>query len=167
MSLLTLPILPLEVIVSYLDFSSLVSLANSHPLLAHLQTMDQDVSWEDFSVAGIGGWHWHIQRHKHDPEPYFDVKIQSRGLLGIKMVWEWKGQVYMPFAKATFVLIKDNRVENLIRTSDNSCNFQWVRYGTFENERHPGQHSTSAQLWLQLMREEKVRLRTRKEVAKR
>ena len=27
------------------------------------------------------------------PERYIDVEVKSRGLLGIKMVWEWMGQV--------------------------------------------------------------------------
>ena len=86
MSLMTLPILPLELIVSYLDFSSLLSLANSHPSFAHLHPKEQLVIGEDFSVAGIG---WLSQGEEH----YLDVKIETRGLLGIKMVWEWKGQV--------------------------------------------------------------------------
>ena len=28
-----------------------------------------------------------------EPEPYFDVEVKTRGLLGIKLVWEWEGQV--------------------------------------------------------------------------
>ena len=90
MSLLTLPILPLEVIVSYLDFSSLVSLANTHPSFAYLQPKDQLVIGEDFTVSGIG---WGRRGEEHHPEPYLDVKIETQGLLGVKMVWEWKGQV--------------------------------------------------------------------------
>ena len=55
MSLTTLPILPLEVIISYLDFSSIVSLANSHPSLAHLQPKEQIIIGENFYISGEGG----------------------------------------------------------------------------------------------------------------
>ena len=51
MSLTSLPLLPLEKIVSYLDFSSLVSLAASTSSLAHLQPKKQLVKGEDFSMA--------------------------------------------------------------------------------------------------------------------
>ena len=89
MSLTTLPILPLEAIISYLDFSSIVSLANSHPSLAHLQPKEQIVIGEDFCISGKGG----CMPMPHCPKPYFDVKVETKGLLSIKMVWEWKGQV--------------------------------------------------------------------------
>merc|ERR1719486_1693883 len=55
MSLTTLPSLPMEAIISYLDFSSIVSLANSHPCLAHLQPKEQFVVGKDFSIGGHGG----------------------------------------------------------------------------------------------------------------
>ena len=84
MSLTTLPILPLEIVVSYLDFSSLVSLANSTASLAYLQPKEQHVIGEDFSIRGRAA-----------VNPYLDVKVETRGLLGIKLVWEWKGQVSM------------------------------------------------------------------------
>ena len=84
MSLTTLPILPLEIVVSYLDFSSLVSLANSTASLANLQPKEQHVIGEDFSIRGRAA-----------VNPYLDVKVETRGLLGIKLVWEWKGQVSM------------------------------------------------------------------------
>ena len=84
MSLTTLPILPLEIVVSYLDFSSLVSLANSTSSLAYLQPKEQHVIGEDFSIRGRAA-----------VNPYLDVKVETRGLLGIKLVWEWKGQVSM------------------------------------------------------------------------
>ena len=83
MSLTTLPILPLEEIASYLDFSSLVSLATSTSSLAHLQPKEQIVKGEDFSVA----------ERKLVPETYFDVEVKNRGLLAIKMAWEWEGKV--------------------------------------------------------------------------
>ena len=90
MSLTTLPTLPLEKIASHLDFSSLVSLATSTSSLAHLQPKEQLIKVEDFSVAGIG---WRSEERNHDPEHYFDVEVKTRGLLGIRMVWEWEGQV--------------------------------------------------------------------------
>ena len=30
---------------------------------------------------------------KQTPEHYFDVEVKTRGLLGIKMTWEWEGMV--------------------------------------------------------------------------
>ena len=108
MSLTTLPILPMEVIISYLDFSSIVSLANSHPSLAHLQPKEQIVIGEDFCISGkcMHMPHRHaclpefqdlhtmiIKQIQRQRQPYFDVKVETKGLLSIKMVWEWKGQV--------------------------------------------------------------------------
>ena len=90
MSLTTLPILPLEKIASYLDFSSLASLAASTSVLAHLQPKEQLVKGEDFSVAGRSR---RSEKRNHDPEHYLDVEVKTRGLLGIKMVWEWEGKV--------------------------------------------------------------------------
>ena len=92
MSLTTLPILPLEIVVSYLDFSSLVSLANSTASLAYLQPKEQHVIGEDFSI--IYKYDFSI-RGRAAVNPYLDVKVETRGLLGIKLVWEWKGQVSM------------------------------------------------------------------------
>ena len=108
MSLTTLPLLPLEKIASYLDFSSLVSLATSTSSLAHLQPKEQLVKGEDFTVAGFDpharlrsrtprrDYDLRVYEPKpkpHEPEPYFDVEVKTRGLLGIKMVWEWEGTV--------------------------------------------------------------------------
>ena len=90
MNLTTLPLLPLEKIASYLDFSSLATLAASTSSLAHLQPKVQHVQGEDFSVAGISR---RSEKRNHDPEHYFDVEVKTRDLLGIKMVWEWEGQV--------------------------------------------------------------------------
>ena len=89
--IITLPILPLKVIVSYLDFSSLVSLSASTSSLAHLQPKQQIVKGENFSVAGFNPMY--SQKRNHDPEHFFDVEVETRGLLGIKMVWEWEGKV--------------------------------------------------------------------------
>ena len=98
------PLLPLKVIASYLDFSSLVSLSASTSSLAHLQPKQQIVKGENFSVAGFNptyspkrisqkGISRHIWKRNHHPEHYFDVVIETGGLLGIKMVWEWEGKV--------------------------------------------------------------------------
>ena len=94
MSLTTLPILPLEKIASFLDFSSLVSLAASTCSLAHLQPKEQVIKGEDFSVR-----HRCRESRKHDPEHYFDVEVKTRGLLGINMVFEWEGKVRRTFKK--------------------------------------------------------------------
>ena len=93
MSLTTLPILPLEAIISYLDFSSIVSLANSHPSLSHLQPKEQIVIGEDFYISGQGG----CMPMPHCPEPYFDVKVETKGLLSIKMTWEWTYLIFVIF----------------------------------------------------------------------
>ena len=81
----------LKVILSYLDFSSLVSLSASTSSLAHLQPKQQIVKGENFSVAGFNPMY--SQKRNHDPEHFFDVEVETRGLLGIKMVWEWEGKV--------------------------------------------------------------------------
>ena len=110
MSLTTLPILSSKVIVSYLDFSSLVSLSASTSSLAHLQPKQQIVKGEKFSVRGIG---WRSEKRKHDPEHYFDVEIKTRGLLGIKMVWDWEGRVSRGIDLAihyTLAILDDNTV---------------------------------------------------------
>ena len=91
MSLTSLPLLPLEKIASYLDFSSLVSLAASTSSLAHFQPKEQLVKGEDFSVAG--GSYRKRKGEKRTPEYYFDVEVKTCGLLGIKMTWEWEGLV--------------------------------------------------------------------------
>ena len=105
MSLTTLPILPLEEIVSYLDYFSLVSLATSTSFLAYLYPKKELVKGEDFSVAGISPRRHGLipseQRRgipyyyseKREPEPQFDVEVKTRGLLAIKMAWEWEGKV--------------------------------------------------------------------------
>ena len=89
MSLTTLPILPLEMIISFLDFSSIVNLANSHPSLAHLQPKEQIIIGEDFYISGEGG----CTRMPLFPARYFDVRVETKGLQSIKMVWEWRGLV--------------------------------------------------------------------------
>ena len=94
MSLTTLPMLPLEKIASYLNFSSLVSLAATTSSLAYLQPKEQLVIGEDFSVAGLCSRSWHRDSDTNTvTDPNFDVEVETQGLLGIKMVWEWQGKV--------------------------------------------------------------------------
>ena len=92
MSLTSLPLLLLEKIASYLDFSSLVSLAASTSSLAHLQPKKQLVKGGNFSMAGRISYR-KGKKGNHTPEHYFDVEVKTRGLLGIKMTWEWEGMV--------------------------------------------------------------------------
>ena len=84
MNLTTLPLSPLEAIASNLDFSSLVSLAKTNTNLAFLQPKEQHVVGQDFSVSGP---------YDGPDQTYFDVEVLTRGLVAIKMVWEWKDQV--------------------------------------------------------------------------
>ena len=84
-------IFPLKVIASYLDVSSLVSLSASTSSLAHLQPKQQIVKGENFSVAGFNPAY--SEKRNHTPEHYFNVEVKTRGLLGIKMTWEWEGMV--------------------------------------------------------------------------
>ena len=79
----------MEVIISYLDFSSIINLASSHPCLAHLQPKEQLVVGKDFLICGEGG----CTPEPHFPEVYFDVRVETGGLLAIKMVWQWRGRV--------------------------------------------------------------------------
>ena len=92
MSLTTLPILPLEKVTSYLDFDSLASLAASHPSLAHVQPSKQIVYGADLLIK-TKNWQWQKDGGCRDPEICLDVEVKTRGLLGIKMVWEWEGLV--------------------------------------------------------------------------
>ena len=86
MSLSTLPLLPLEAVASHLDFSSLVSLANTNTAFAHLQPTEQFLTGQDFSLSGP-------RDGDFCPETYFEVEVVSRGLVAIKMDWEWRDQV--------------------------------------------------------------------------
>ena len=63
-----------------------VSLANTNTSLAHLQPKEQHVVGEDFSVSGPNDGNF-------CPETYFDVEVLTRGLVAVKMVWEWRDQV--------------------------------------------------------------------------
>ena len=117
MSLTTLPLLPLEKIASYLDFSSLVSLAASTSALAHLQPTEQLVKGQDFSLLcsnmSMGMAVRYIRLNGKTPchapadseyaeygtkespaeDHYFDVEVKTRGLLGVKLAWEWAVKV--------------------------------------------------------------------------
>ena len=63
-----------------------VSLASTNTSLAHLQPKEQHVVGQDFSVSGPNDGHF-------CPETYFDVEVLTRGLVAVKMVWEWRDQV--------------------------------------------------------------------------
>ena len=112
MSLTTLPLLVLYEIASKLDFSSLVNLATSTTDLAHLQPKEQQVSGEDFSI------HEEYSDGHFCPKTYFDVEVVTRGLVGVKMAWEWKdqgwgnqkGQVWLQLVRSNQV-VEDNREE--------------------------------------------------------
>ena len=127
MSLTTLPLLPLEKIASHLDFSSLVSLASSSSSVAFLQPKEQIVKGENFYVAGIslphaleaqirfrrGQTHFPSlleKRRNPDPEHFFDVVVETQGLLGIKLVWEWDGTNIFTKAQIWLQLVREERV---------------------------------------------------------
>ena len=97
MSLSTLPLLPLEAVASHLDFSSLVSLANTNTAFAHLQPTEQFLTGQDFSLSGP-------RDGDFCPETYFEVEVVSRGLVAIKMDWEWRDQVNIFFKILSFPL---------------------------------------------------------------
>ena len=97
MSLSTLPLLPLEAVASHLDFSSLVSLANTNTAFAHLQPTEQFLTGQDFSLSGP-------RDGDFCPETYFEVEVVSRGLVAIKMDWEWRDQVNKFFKILSFPL---------------------------------------------------------------
>ena len=119
MSLSSLPLLPLEAVASHLDFSSLVSLANTNTAFAHLQPTEQFLTGQDFSLSGP-------RDGDFCPETYFEVEVVSRGLVAIKLDWEWRDQVNIFFK----IL---------------SCPLNSQGYG-----------NQKGQLWLQLVREGQV-----------
>ena len=70
-----------------------VSLASSNARLAHFKLKEQHVVGpelhvvgEDFSVSGPNDGNF-------CPDTYFGVEVLTRGLVAIKMVWEWRDQV--------------------------------------------------------------------------
>ena len=87
MSLVVLPELPLRAITSHLDFTSCLHLSSSSPALQHLQPRHQRVQGEDFSLSGPSDGDF-------TPETYFDVPVETGGLVRVAMAWEWKDQGY-------------------------------------------------------------------------
>ena len=45
--------------------------------------------------SGLCSRHWHRDSDDDVTDPNFDVEVETRGLLGIEMVWECKGKVIM------------------------------------------------------------------------
>ena len=150
MSLTTLPLLPLEEIASYLDFNSLASLAASTSSLAHLQPKEQLVKGEDFSMAGRS--YRDSEERNYTPEPYFDVAVNTRGLLGIKMVWEWRGKV----SRRNIENVQGFFLDEISSTYPQSLKLVSMGCTRSIGTRSGYFHSTKAQVWLQLVREDKV-----------
>ena len=98
MSLTSLPLLPLEAIASNLDFSSLVNLSKTNSSLAHLQPKEQHIVGQDFSLSGPSDGDF-------CPDTYFDVEVLTRGLVAVKMVWEWRDQVQFHFSRSTYFFL--------------------------------------------------------------
>merc|ERR1719458_2433079 len=77
----------------------------------HPDAKEQHVVGQDFSVSGPNDGHF-------CPETYFDVEVLTRGLVAVKMVWEWrdqgygnqKGQLWLQLVREGQVL-EDNREE--------------------------------------------------------
>jgi len=84
-NLQTLPALPLEEITTSLGFEDQVNLAATHPNLRFLTPKLQIVEGEDFDESGP--WDGHFC-----PETYMDVPILTRGIISVKMSFEWKDQ---------------------------------------------------------------------------
>ena len=85
---------------------------------------------QDFSVSGPNDGHF-------CPETYFDVEVLTRGLVAVKMVWEWRDQV-----GSIFILF-------LLRI------YCFLTFGsTFLTSQ--GYGNQKGQLWLQLVRDGQV-----------
>ena len=62
-----------------------VSLASTHPNLRFLMPKEQNVAGEDFDEEGPYDGHF-------CPETYMDVPVLTRGLISVKMSFQWKDQ---------------------------------------------------------------------------
>ena len=85
MNLLHLPDVPLRIIVSFLPIDDRIRFTQLHPAWHHLQPTVQRVAGPDFDERGPRGGHF-------VPETYFDVKVESAGVVAVKMEWRWKDQ---------------------------------------------------------------------------
>ena len=66
-------------------YYSKVNLADAHPNLRFLTPKLQIVEGEDFDESGP--WDGHFC-----PETYMDVPILTRGIISVKMTFEWRDQ---------------------------------------------------------------------------
>ena len=87
MNLSQLPDVPLRIIVSFLPIDDRIRFTQLHPAWHHLQPTVQRVAGPDFDERGPSGGHF-------VPETYFDVKVESAGVVAVKMEWRWKDQGY-------------------------------------------------------------------------
>jgi len=79
-----LPKYILLVILEYLPYDDFISVSNSRsPLGRHLQERFKDLEKPDFDLEGP----YHCE-----PVAWFDVPVEEKGLLFIKMKFEWRDQ---------------------------------------------------------------------------
>ena len=96
---MNLHILPKEVveeIASHLGYDDLVSLAQTHPELRFMMPTEQVVEGPDFAPIT-----W-----RYNPETYMEVPILSRGLVEVRMTFQWKNESYRA-ARIWLQLIRD------------------------------------------------------------
>ena len=96
MNVHTLPKELVEVIASHLGYDDQVSLAGTHPDLRFMMPSAQVVTGPDFAPIT-----W-----RFNPETYLEVPILSRGLVEVRMSFQWKNEGYRA-ARIWLQLIRD------------------------------------------------------------
>ena len=92
----TLPMELVEEIAKHLGYVDQVSLARAHPDLLFMMPMEQIVAAPDFAPI----------THRFSPEIYLDVPVLSRGLVEVRVSFEWMNEGYRD-ARIWLQLIRD------------------------------------------------------------
>ena len=100
MNLHMLPKELVEEIASHLGCDDQVSLAQTHPELRFMMPTEQVVPGPDFAPIT-----WRL-----NPETYIEVPILSRGLVEVRMTFEWKNEGYRA-ARIWLQLIRDVSIQ--------------------------------------------------------
>ena len=84
-----MPDVPLRIIVSFLPIDDRIRFTQLHPAWYHLQPTVQHITRPDlnkYQPYPTNAENW------FSPGTWFDVKIESLGLVAAKMEWRWKDQ---------------------------------------------------------------------------
>ena len=110
-----------------------VNLASTHPNLGFLMPKEQIVTGEDFTEYGPHDGHF-------CPETYMDVPILTRGLISVKMSFQWKDQEcdcffswYYPYRVVqNYSCLLENSRLSAARELDQPMHSQSANFGKFK-----------------------------------